>query len=197
MRNIITAATFATALLAGPIAHANQVTFRGQITPTGGGTSSNYTAVYAFDPAAGSLMNTREPGGLVNSDYTGPLTATISFDNTSFVIDDTDPTSPGQVFISEETEVSPITQTYIADANAPNASIFNYATLSGGQSTFSLGSFDTFSDGEVTASYLLTTTSVSAAPEPSTWMLLIVGVGLAGFSLRLRKRSEAGAVQNA
>ena len=56
------------------------------------------------------------------------------------------------------------------------------------------GSYYILADTTVPAgsagSYTLTATTVSAAPEPSIWMLMIAGVAMIGGALRLRRRND-------
>ena len=65
--------------------------------------------------------------------------------------------------------------------------------VNGSHLSFNSGTFaiaDGATDGEGTLT--ITNSTVSAAPEPSAWILMIIGVGLAGAGLRFgRRRREA------
>ncbi len=54
--------------------------------------------------------------------------------------------------------------------------------------TFNLGPVTLVGPDGVTTDGALTIAPAAAAPEPSTWALLIAGVGLAGAALRRRRR---------
>ena len=50
-------------------------------------------------------------------------------------------------------------------------------------------------DDQIGNTELVEITSVTAAPEPSTWGMMILGFGLAGARLRPRRREKAGTVK--
>ena len=57
------------------------------------------------------------------------------------------------------------------------------------------GMFRTFDqNGNLTQDYALDALTISAAPEPSTWLLLLMGVGLVGTMLRWLRRPSPVAV---
>jgi hypothetical protein len=50
------------------------------------------------------------------------------------------------------------------------------------------------SGGNITRSGTLTVGSVAAVPEPGTWLLLLAGFGMIGFTLRGRRSEPSGSV---
>ena len=181
-----TGALVATAAIAAP----EEVIFDGTITNVATQTSTTYVATYAYDLSQGNLTSSSEPGGLVTTNYTGVLQAVITFDGMSYTINDTNPLNPGDLFQSSETQQQPPSVEYIADANSDTGSISNLIEVQGGKAEFGFGSYEQFSDGNRTADYTLTPTSVSAAPEPSTWGLLFAGVAIVGLMLRRENRTK-------
>lgn len=62
---------------------------------------------------------------------------------------------------------------------------YGYARLNG-NSTFDYA-FESVANTAITAGAAATGSLVSAAPEPSTWAMFILGFGVAGYSLRRRR----------
>ena len=178
-------ALVATAAFAAP----EKVTFGGTLINDSKQTSTSYLASYVYDPSQGSLTTTSEAGGLVTLSYTGPVQAVISFSGKSYVINGNDPNEPGDVIRSEETLLKPPSSEYIANANSDTGSLTNFIEVQDGKVEFTFGAYDQISNGNVVASYTLIPDSVSAAPEPSTWLLMIAGIGGIGLLLRQSKRT--------
>jgi hypothetical protein len=179
-------ALFATGALADP----QTLTFTGTIT-NGIDLTTTYVASYVYDPSVGMLKTTSAPGGLVTTNFTGPVEATITFAGSSFTIDE-DPNNPGQIQRSDETELNPPSVEYIANASSSTASLSNVIEVRGGVATFAFGSFVEFSGEDVIAEYALTPETVSAAPEASTWALMGAGVAALGLMLRRAKATLSG-----
>jgi len=136
----------------------------GTVTGTITGLSDNATG------AASGVTLTSYPAGLVNSGYSSNVFdwATPSFANNSFTLVN------GVVTNSNFVAVAGNAQLWL------NGSSFNYLSLDDDANSF-IGN----TDGPAGVTY--TVSQVSAAPEPATWAMLILGFGLAGATLRRRR----------
>jgi hypothetical protein len=176
----------------------------------GGGnlTGDAFTAVYTYNTSLGTETATSTTDQLVGGlDYgvTAPITSvtfTINGDAYTYTPD------YDSIAYASNTSATKTTGDYVEEqaySTAGDVSLMKLASLSAPK-TLSTAFTGT---GSTTANYLdtafvngqddvigFTATSatvaavaVSAAPEPSTWMLMIAGVGMIGLALRRRRTS--------
>lgn len=150
--------------------------------------SSAFAAVYDF--------TSTETSALGNPTYSFALdTATAmlgSMGSTVFsnvTIDNSGVSDPGQTVTLTSPETLASSLFFLLDTDVPGPKPF--ATGTGSSVAFIPGRY-VIADGATDGEGILTISqaSVSAAPEPSAWSLMIAGVGFAGLALR-RARTVA------
>ena len=133
---------------------------------------------------------------------TGPTTASFSLDQSptptnvnfnNFSIDGVSGTlsgAPASLFLTFDTGGKFVIAT--------NQTTFTFLSIQGSlfsglpaDPTFIVGSYNPAELGVSSgADYQLSITDVSAVPEPSTWMLMLVGFGVVGGSMRLARNRK-------
>lgn len=147
--------------------HAFASVYNFQSTETSALSSSPTTFNFSLD-TSGAIFGA---GTTSFSDVAITENGTQSLNNTVSVPFDTNISSPLFFFVDTD----------------PTTLAFSSGTGSG--ITFNTGTFaiaDGFTEGEGTLT-VSNVSTVSAVPEPSTWSLMLVGVGLAGVMVRYRK----------
>ncbi len=148
---------------------------------------SAFAAIYDF--------KSTESSALGNPAFNFALDTSIAVDTgggTSFsgvTIDDSGVRTTGNtVSLVTSTELAS-SLFFFVDTDVPGPKLFSVG--SGTDITFNPGTFsiaDGFTDGEGTLT--ITNTSVSAVPEPPTWLLMIAGIGGIGLMLRQAERGS-------
>ena len=200
LRTLIIAAAGAVARATQTLASASasdvKLTYTGLASDDNFLTSAPYTSTYTIDLNQGQIKTVYDPTRSdTYTEYDGPIQTTFSTGSLYYVID----TDSGFVF--DDRFYNRRGQNDIVDAVVASAdtSVQLYDNIEFTPSMVFTGSingmFRTFDqNGNLTQDYALDALTISAAPEPSTWLLLLMGVGLVGTMLRWLRRPSPVAV---
>ena len=159
-------------------------------TLTGFTTTNGSTANVAAAPNAGGTTDTSNYGYVSAASSPGMLTLATATSNLSFLYGSVDTYNSFNFF---DASGSPVGGTITGSQIDPNAGSNNSGTVNFAFSTpVSRIQFIT-SQNSLEVDNIAVSSAVSAAPEPGTWVLMLGGVAILGFTLRMsRKRPAMG-----
>ena len=175
MRNgVLAASLIATALTWGSLARADDFTFS-----------------FSGDPALGAGLVTGEVFGLMNNATSAASRVTVATNTAGYAVPITYQGDDPFTFTNSFTE----TAGKITEANFSSLEFSSFTDLQlnfeGSNSLDGLGA-ETANDAGLNGITFAPAATVSAAPEPGTWALMMLGVGFIGWALRYRRRGATG-----